>query len=191
MVIDRSIVAKVNLPDAGSTLTIRQSILGEDLSSDGLGSGAGSLVLNAPNMDAVISGCTILGQCDVRSVQAENSILTGRVNTHFRQTGYVRFCYIGTGSIVPRSYRCTPASPTPPLPQPVFVSTRFQDPGFAQLRLSTPVAILEGAEDGMEMGIGYASRDPARRANIRDALGEFAPMGLRPGLIYMHVETNP
>jgi hypothetical protein len=190
MVVDRCIVAKIDLPEAGGSLTIRQSILGEDLSSDGLASGVGTLVLKTPNMDAAISGCTIFGKCDVRSIQAENSILTGRVNTHFRQTGYVRFCYYGSESIVPRNYRCVPTSSTVPHPLPIFVSTRFQDPGFAQLSLSTPLAILEGAEDGMEMGIGHANRDPARRANIRDALGEFAPMGLNPGLIYMHVETN-
>jgi hypothetical protein len=37
----------------------------------------------------------------------------------------------------------------------------------------------------MEMGVGYANRDPARRANIRDAIEEFAPFGLVPGFIYM------
>jgi hypothetical protein len=67
----------------------------------------------------------------------------------------------------------------------VFVSTRFPDPGFGQLNLCTPLAILEGAEDGMEMGVGYANRDPARRANMRDAVQQFSPFGLVSGLIYI------
>jgi hypothetical protein len=78
-----------------------------------------------------------------------------------------------------------PSANDDPKPRPVFVSTRYQDPGFGQLNLCTPDAILKGAEDGMEMGVGYANRDPARRANMRDAVQEFAPFGLVPGFIYM------
>lgn len=37
----------------------------------------------------------------------------------------------------------------------------------------------------MEMGAGHADRAPARRANIADAMQDFAPLGLTPGIIYM------
>jgi hypothetical protein len=191
LLIDRCIVAKVSLASAGGTLAIRRSILGEDRSADVAGPGTSALVLEARKMDATISASTILGRSWCRSIHAENSILTGRVVVDFQQVGCVRFCYIGANSVVPRRYRCIPAGEDPPMPAPVFVSTRFQDPGFAQLSLSSAATILEGAQDGLEMGIGHANRDPARRANIRDAVEEFLPVGLAPGVIYMPVEIQP
>lgn len=191
LVIDRCIVARVSLPSAGGTIAIRRSILGEDRSADVAGPGTSALVLEATKMDATISDSTILGRSCCRTIHAENSILTGRVVVDFHQAGCVRFCYIGANSVVPRRYRCVTAAENPPMPNPVFISTRFQDPGFAQLSLSSAAAILEGAQDGLEMGIGYANREPARRANIRDVVEEFLPVGLATGLIYMPVETQP
>ena len=136
-------------------------------------------------MDMAIAGSTVLGRATCRSLQAENSILTGPITVAFRQTGCVRFCYVDETSALPRRYRCVPGASDDPKPRPVFASTRFQDLQFGLLGQRTPTAILEGAEDGMEMGVGFANRDPARRANIRDAVEEFAPFGLVPGFIHM------
>jgi len=97
----------------------------------------------------------------------------------------VRFCYVTRNSALPRRYRCVPAASDPASMRPVFNSTRFQDPSFAQLSLRTAPEIAQGAEDGMEMGAGFANRDPARRANMTDALAEFAPFGLVPGVIFL------
>lgn len=184
LVLDRCIAAKVDLQTATGPAEISRSIIGEDRIAGG-GAGAGSLNLRVALMDLSISGSTVFGRATCRSVTAENSILTGRIAVEHRQTGCVRFCSVDRDSVLPRRYRCVPRTGDDPAPRPVFVSTRFADPGFGMLSLSTPAAISEGAEDGMEMGVGYANRDPARRANIRDALEEFAPFGLVPGLIYM------
>jgi hypothetical protein len=143
------------------------------------------MVLRVPQMDTTIAGTTLFGRATCRTIHAENSILTGIVEVEYRQTGCVRFCYVNETSALPRRYRCVPRLGDKPKPRPVFVSTRFQDPGFGQLNLCTPLAILEGAEDGMEMGVGYANRDPARRANMRDAVQQFSPFGLVSGLIYI------
>jgi hypothetical protein len=185
LVLDRCIVGKVELPQATGAIEITRSIIGEDQTAGGGGAGAGALVLRVPLMDMSCSGSTVLGRTTCRSLQAENSILTGRITVEHRQSGCVRFCYVDETSVLPRRYRCVPRASDDPKPRPVFVSTRFQDPEFGLLSLRTPQAILEGAEDGMEMGVGYANRDPARRANIRDAIEEFAPFGLVPGFIYM------
>jgi hypothetical protein len=136
-------------------------------------------------MDGEISGSTVFGRMSLRTIEAENSILLGLVTLRHRQSGCVRFCYTTRASVLPRRYRCVPRASDPDSLRPVFVSTRFEDPGFAELRLSTPGAILEGAEDGMEMGVGFANRDPARRANIKDVILEFAPFGLLPGIIFV------
>ena len=185
LVLDRCITAKVNLPHATGTIEVTRSIIGEDLTADTGGTGANVMVLRVPQMDMTIAGTTLFGRATCRTIHAENSILTGIVEVEYRQTGCVRFCYVKASSTLPRRYRCVPLANDDPKPRPVFVSTRYQDPGFGQLNLCTPNAILEGAEDGMEMGVGYANRDPARRANMRDAVEEFAPFGLVPGFIYM------
>ncbi len=185
LTLDRSIAAKIDLPLATGALTISRSILGEDVAADGGGTGNATLVARTPRMDAEISGCTILGRVTCRSIRAENSLLTGDVTVAHKQQGCVRFSWTTPGSVLPRRYKCVPSAADNPIPRPIFVSTRFQDPGFALLRLSTPTSILEGAEDGMEMGVGFANRDPARRANIADAIQEFSPFGLTPGVIFV------
>jgi hypothetical protein len=185
LVLDRCITAKVDLPHATGTIEVTRSIIGEDLTADTGGTGATVMVLRVPQMDTTIAGTTLFGRATCRTIHAENSILTGIVEVEYRQTGCVRFCYVNETSALPRRYRCVPRLGDKPKPRPVFVSTRFQDPGFGQLNLCTPLAILEGAEDGMEMGVGYANRDPARRANMRDAVQQFSPFGLVSGLIYI------
>jgi hypothetical protein len=185
VLINRCIVSRIELPLATGKIDITRSMIGEDLTADAASAGSGALILQVPQMDATIMGSTLFGRTECRSIQAENSILTGRVRTEFRQSGCVRFCYVTQDSALPRRYRCVPSAADNPKPRPVFVSTRFQDIGFGQLSPRTPQAILEGAEDGMEMGVGFANREPARRANIRDAIAEFSPVGLVPGLIDM------
>lgn len=185
LVLDRCIAAKVDLRTATGSAEITRSIIGEDRVAGGGGAGARSLNLRLPLMDLGISGSTIYGRTACRTLSADNSILTGRIAVGHRQAGCVRFCWVDPDSALPRRYRCVPGTGDDPLPRPVFVSTRFADSGFGMLSLSSPVPILEGAEDGMEMGVGHANRDPARRANIRDAMEEFAPFGLVPGFIYM------
>ncbi len=182
LVLDRCIVSGVDLPHSAGTLEITRSIIGEDRTAD---TGANTIVLKTPRTDASISGSTVFGRVACRTIHAENSILLGDVAVEFRQAGCVRFCWVEQTSALPRRYRCVPRAGDDPKPRPVFVSTRFADVGLGQLNLCTPAAILEGAEDGMEMGVGYANRDPARRANMRDAVQEFAPFGLVQGLIYV------
>ena len=181
--IHRSIVGPLDLPVATGRLAITRSIVGEDRVADG--SVPANPVVGAPSMDGEISGSTVFGRMSLRTIEAENSILLGLVTLRHRQSGCVRFCYTTRDSVLPRSYRCVPRASDSDSLRPVFVSTRFEDIGFAELRLSTPVAILEGAEDGMEMGMGFANRDPARRANIKDVILEFAPFGLLPGIIFV------
>lgn len=185
LVLDRCIIGEVDLPQASGQIDITRSIIGEDRTADGDSDGSSVKIVNVPLMDMSINGSTVIGGINCRSLHADNSVLLGLINVEHRQTGCVRFCYAHESSALPRRYRCVPAASDEPKPRPVFVSTRFQDSSFGLLSMSTPHAILEGAEDGMEMGVGYANRDPARRANIRSAVEEFAPFGLVPNVIYM------
>ncbi len=179
----RSVLGGVTFGRAAGGLEISRCILSEDDTADG-GPPAHD-ALNAPRMDARISGTTLFGRARLRSIEAENSLLLGNVTLEHRQRGCVRFCYAPPDARLPRRYKCVPRAGASDPQRPTFVSTRFADPGFAQLAQTTPLAILQGAEGGMEMGAGFANRDPARRANIEDALDDFAPYGLSAGLLFV------
>jgi hypothetical protein len=182
LTLDRCIVGRIDLPLAEGGMSIDRSIIGEDREADGA---AAPMVLRAPLMDARIDGTTVMGSGRCRSLSASDSIFVGRFDVAYRQTGCIRFSYAPEASVLPRRYRCAPATSDIAPQSPVFVSSRFQDQGFGRLSQRCSPALLEGADSGMEMGVGFAKRDPARRANILDAVQEFAPFGLLPGLIYM------
>jgi len=66
---------------------------------------------------------------------------------------------------------------------PSFVSRRYGEPSYAQLRRAAPREIRTGAEDGSEMGVFAALRNPQREANLRQRLDEYLPFGLEPAVL--------
>ena len=68
---------------------------------------------------------------------------------------------------------------------PSFTTTRYGQPAFAQLRLSCPVEIRTGAEDGSEMGAFCHLKQPQRESNLRVRLKEYLPFGLDPAVVYV------
>ncbi|HEY5958477.1 MAG TPA: hypothetical protein VIV60_18070, partial [Polyangiaceae bacterium] len=125
--------------------------------------------------------------------------------------GCVRFSYVRPGSHTPRRYRCQPdlsvaaaielaEQRNPGLTAlerqqirnslelsmvPSFVSERFGQPSYAQLRLSVPQPIHTGAEDGSEMGVYCHLKQHQRLDNLRLRLEEYLPFGLTAGTIVM------
>jgi hypothetical protein len=146
---------------------------------------------------------------------ASESIFTGIVTADQRQEGCVRFSFVPRGSATPQQYRCQPALETqlekeqkerdsiktgiPLLPgweavleaevalwlAPTFETDDYGRPDFAQLRLSCPMQIRTGAEDGSEMGAFCVLKQPQRESNLRLRLDEYLPVGLEAGLIYV------
>jgi hypothetical protein len=146
---------------------------------------------------------------------ASESIFTGKVRVDQQQQGCVRFSFVPFGSATPQQYRCQPAleidlekekakadaikSGIPLLPGwdtaiendvvlwvvPAFQTDDYGRPDFAQLRLSTPMQIRGGAEDGSEMGAFCVLKQPQRESNLRLRLDEYLPVGLEAGLIYV------
>ena len=100
-----------------------------------------------------------------------------------RQEGCVRFCYLPSGSITPRPFRCVPDTAHPGV-LPQFTSLRYGDPGYGQLRRASGKAILEGADDGGEMGVMHALFQPQRETNLRLRLDEYLRFGLHAGIFY-------
>jgi hypothetical protein len=65
-----------------------------------------------------------------------------------------------------------------------FVSTRFGDPGFAQLSGSVPQVIERGAENGSEIGAFSRVLAPIKADDLRTKLDEYAPMNTICGLVF-------
>jgi hypothetical protein len=68
---------------------------------------------------------------------------------------------------------------------PTFTSFDYGAPAYAQLRLSSPVQVRTGAEDGSEMGAFCHLKQPQRETNLRIRLDEYLPFGLDAGLLYV------
>lgn len=69
--------------------------------------------------------------------------------------------------------------------QPIFTSTRYGDPGYAQLRQSCDRELRTGAEDGSEMGVFNGLKQPQREANLQANLEEYLRFGLEAGIFYV------
>jgi hypothetical protein len=116
----------------------------------------------------------------------ENSVVDGCLQVERRQTGCVRFCWLGPDSRTPRRFHCLPVPPPPGQPQrvvPRFTSTRYGMPGYAQLALSCPAEIRRGADDGSELGVFHDLFQPQRADNLRLRLDEYVPAGCDAGIV--------
>jgi hypothetical protein len=154
---------------------------------------------------------TFFGSVQVKSLQASEAIFTAPVAAQRTQLGCVRFSYVPAGSATPRRFRCQPdvaianaiaaalqIDPLLPLAAqqqigqdaqsqliPSFTTTRYGQPAYAQLRLSCPVGIRTGAEDGSEIGAFCHLKQPQRESNLRIRLNEYLPFGLDPAVVYV------
>ena len=101
------------------------------------------------------------------------------------QGGCVRFSFIPPGSRVPKEFRCwTPDSAFPAKEWPQLESFRFIDPEYCQLKLKNLPQILQGGENGSEMGVGNSQNNRARLTNLEIAKNEFMRFGYSAGPIF-------
>jgi hypothetical protein len=127
-----------------------------------------------------------------------------------KQAGCVRFSYVPHGSPVPRRFRCQPSlsiqealeaaknlngtlSPTEEenivkgivdRMVPGFTSLKYGEPGYGQLRMSSPEEIRTEADDESEMGAFHKLYQPQKETNLRVRLDEYLRFGLEAGLFY-------
>ena len=150
---------------------------------------------------------TIFGQVRVRELpRASEVIFTDPVIVQHRQTGEARYCYVPEGSQTPDLRRfCQPDLALTELRadqrhdgpsraeedrirvrlRPVFTSSGYGQPGYAQLDPGCDKGILTGAEDGSEMGVFRNLGQSQRAENLRELLEEYLPLGLQAGFIYV------
>ena len=191
-----------------ATVTIERCVLGPIVAVDGATVSIKDSIVEAGAPDAIayegVSGfggalrldeTTVVGRIRATRVDISNSLAVARlpqpppavdawpapVWVQRRQVGCVRFSYLPPGSRLPRRYR---DQPTQPWHRPHFTSLRYGDPGYAQLRVSTPDAIRRGADDEGEMGVTHHLHQPQRETNLRLRLDEYLRFGLEAGFIY-------
>lgn len=145
-----------------------------------------------------ITRCSIFGQTRALHLEADASIFMKKVTVAKLQEGCVRFCYLPSNSRCPRRYRCQPdlalgeVSSTSPKGRqislglvPTFVTTEWGQPEFATLTNTTACEILQGSEDGCEMGAWSFLKNAHREVNLRASLEEYVRYGMNAGLLFV------
>lgn len=146
--------------------------------------------------ELTVAQCTLIGKVHSKLLKlASNTIFFAKLGpkpaekwiapllVQRRQEGCVRFCYVPPGSIAPRRFHCVP-NDAAPAALPLFTSLRYGDPGYAQLRRTTSLAIRSGGDNDSEIGVLNALFQPQREANLRLRLDEYLRFGLHAGLFF-------
>jgi hypothetical protein len=139
-----------------------------------------------------LSRCTILGRVIVHRLDASECILQQLAQVDDVQSGCVRLSAWADGSLLPRQYESVRVAQEAPL----FTTTDFGQPGYAQLlplvdgqilppstqdvRLNT---ISAGAEDGSEMGAYARDKNPIKQRALQLKFLEYMPAGLIPVIV--------
>jgi hypothetical protein len=133
---------------------------------------------------------TVLGRIVARQLTCSDSILGEFVSVEDTQAGCVRFSAYTVDSALPRRYESAPIASGAPL----FTSTDYGQPGYAQLVESADAAIapgaakgtsiLTGAESGSEMGAFSAELSAVKEQGVLVKYTEYMPLGLAPVIVH-------
>ncbi|HUO54851.1 MAG TPA: hypothetical protein VMU18_08930, partial [Rhodoblastus sp.] len=143
--------------------------------------------------DLALSRCTVLGRIVAHRLRASECILQKFAVADDLQDGCLRFSAFARSSRVARKYECVSV----PDGAPLFVSTEFGHPAYAQLSATADLQILPekapngaaqntisaGATDGSEMGAYARDKNPIRARALMLKMQEYMPAGLTPVVI--------
>jgi hypothetical protein len=139
--------------------------------------------------------CTVLGPTYTHLLSASESILDDVAIVEDAQAGCVRFTAYASGSTLHEPFRSVQIAPGSPL----FRTRDFDQPEYVRLRddadsfilapgtatnccsnESVAESILEGAQNGSEMGVYCLARVPLKRRGLALKFEEYAPIGQLP-----------
>jgi hypothetical protein len=158
----------------------------------------GNIAYAAPNQSdggaaLTLNACTVVGRVhsalltlvtdSILWSTKSKTVLSGLIADR-KQQGCVRFSFLPIDAVTPPPFQCRQQADT--APQPLFVTTRFGQPGYLKLMASTDVSIRRGADDGGEMGVYHSLFAPQRESDLEIRMQEFLPVGLEFGLIYQN-----
>jgi len=140
-----------------------------------------------------LSRCTVLGRLAAHKLEASECILQQLATVDNLQGGCVRFSAWASGSALPRQYESVAIAQGAPL----FTSTDFGQPGYAQLLPTADLQIVpaapaggapantisSGAADGSEMGAYARDKNPIRANALLLKLQEYMPAALVPVIV--------
>jgi hypothetical protein len=189
-----SIAGPLRLPATAAEVTITNSILdGDDgwaiVGPHELPQGRGVPLATRAGPVVTLNQVTVFGKIFVQRLLATDSLCTGQVRVE-------ELAGPGSGApdvsftVLPEnsqfgSDRPHPQAAAPGSPVPLFTSRTFGDPGYAQLSLECPLAILGGAEDGCELGVFHDLYQLQAEQNLYGVLDEYLPLGLTAGVFYV------
>jgi hypothetical protein len=199
-----TVLIRHSIVDANSDLAVAYCDL------DGVGAGGTVSVIDSTIIGTMHTELLKLASNSIFFSHTEDG--TAPIRSERRQIGCVRFSWLSLEARVPRRYRCQPdleiaerikaalaSSGTNTISDaerqaiqaaviawlvPPFTSLRYADPGYCQLRLSTPNQIRSGGDDEAEMGAFHDLFQPQRESNIRARLREYLRFGLEAGVFY-------
>ncbi|TVS00178.1 MAG: hypothetical protein EA406_01320 [Rhodospirillales bacterium] len=170
--IDHAILGRLSTFGNGQVnrLVIRDSIVQAD---------GGTPAIAMPSGETILERVTVLGDVEVHRLYATETLIAGIGTVRDTQSGCFRFGAYGTGSRLPRPYQSHALTGN----ESLFTSTRFGEPGYAQVSLAAPRFVRTGAEHGSEIGAFSALNGPIRLEGLRQKAAEYTPFGLLPFFI--------
>jgi len=140
-----------------------------------------------------VEGSTVIGRVRTDVLElASNAILlaagsggAASIAARRRQEGCVRYSFVPVDALVPRRYRCVPASAADAARvRPVMTTMRYGRPGYGQLADRTPCEVARAADDESEPGALHGQALGLREAHLRSRLDEHLRFGLEAGVFH-------
>ena len=186
LIIDNSIVGSIRA-GVDCSLSVNNSIID---ATDLFNVAYAALDDEGPGGKLISHNSTLIGKIHTTEINAaSNTIFYAQLSNsdtwlapvwaERRQEGCVRFSYVPFSARVPRRYQCHPTSADDPV-YPHFQGLRYGSPFYGQLHFNSSALILQGAEDGSEMGVFHNVFQSQRLSNLQTRLSEFMPFGLEP-----------
>jgi hypothetical protein len=185
-----TVVADIAAGQPSSLSAADQQVLNRALVDGAFPVALGLSALALASASVNLAQVTVIGPVYAHDLILSDSIVTGLTVVDDIQTGCVRFSAIVPGSTVPRQYE----SVLIPESAPLFTSTEYGQPGYAQLLESVDDLILagsvdtsiaQGADNGSEMGAFCGDLNPLKEQALLIKYAEYMPLGLTPVLIHV------
>lgn len=134
-----------------------------------------------------MKNCTILGAIEAHRINATNTLFDGHIhvrnlaNSCFRYSAFGQYLETSNPSKLPRQFECFSFESA--IPSSTFASQIFGRPDFAALSEFADKNLLEGAENGAEIGVGNRNLWALRKRDLNTMINKFLPISL---MAYIH-----
>jgi hypothetical protein len=143
--------------------------------------------INAPGALVRLEYVTVLQDLVAEGIQASDCILPRprrtEVGNDLPSRGCLRYCCLPQGSVLAPPADLHIQKSTCTWVEPWFWSTDFKEPCCGVLHPETVSTILEGAEDGGELGAYHDAHHHLRRDALLAKLKEYLPVGMNALLV--------